>query len=495
MMLNISQKDGSPRVRFAPSPTGYLHVGGARTALFNYLFARNQGGSFLLRIEDTDRERSSGEMTGQILDAMEWLGLEVDEPPVHQADGIERHRADARTLVEAGRAWRCFAEQDELAEVRARLREAARPLRRNEVPGHSDEESAARFEAGEPFALFYGIPAGATTFDDIVHGPTTVEHAHMDDFVVLRSDGTPVYNLAVVSDDIDMGITHVLRGDDHLSNTPKQVLIYEALGVTPPSFAHVPMILGPDGKRLSKRHGAASVEAYREEGILPEALVNFLALLGWSPGDDREVMDLRELIEAFSLDRILKKSSVFDPEKLEWLNGRHLQLKTAERLAPMVLELLPDVERDQATLERGRLLAVTDLVKTRARTVESMADQARPFFTPLADLVFDEKAAGRHWKDPVEASERLVAARDEIEKTEPFDHDALEGALRASAERLEIGAGKMFQPLRLALMGSAESPGIFDVLTLLGRERSLERIDRALAALAARASTAPDDQS
>ena len=317
----------------------------------------------------------------------------------------------------------------------------------------------------------------------------------MDDFVVLRSDGTPVYNLAVVSDDIDMGITHVLRGDDHLSNTPKQVLIYEALGETPPKFAHVPMILGPDGKRLSKRHGAASVEAYREEGILPEALVNFLALLGWSPGDDREVMDLAELVEAFSLDRVLKKSSVFDPEKLEWLNGRHLQLKTAERLAPVVLELLPVIERGRAEEERVRLLAVTDLVKTRARTVEAMADQARPFFTPLEDLGYDEKAAKKHWKNPAEASERLAAARSEIEEAEPFDHDSLEAALRASAERLEIGAGKMFQPLRLALMGSAESPGIFDVLTLLGRERSLERIDRALGALAVRAAEGPDPTS
>jgi len=495
MMLNENITSGSPRVRFAPSPTGYLHVGGARTALFNYLFARSQGGSFLLRIEDTDRERSSDEMTGQILDAMEWLGLEVDEPPVHQADGIERHRADVQTLFESGKVWRCFANQDELAEVRARLREQGRPLRRGEVPGHGDAETEARLAAGEPFALFYAIPDGATTFDDIVHGPTTVEHAHMDDFVVLRSDGTPVYNLAVVSDDIDMGITHVLRGDDHLSNTPKQVLIYEALGETPPKFAHVPMILGPDGKRLSKRHGAASVEAYREEGILPEALVNFLALLGWSPGDDREVMDLAELVEVFSLDRVLKKSSVFDPEKLEWLNGRHLQLKTAERLAPVVLELLPVIERGRAEEERERLLAVTDLVKTRARTVEAMATQARPFFTPLEDLGYDEKAAKKHWKNPAEASERLAAARSEIEEAEPFDHDSLEAALRASAERLEIGAGKMFQPLRLALMGSAESPGIFDVLTLLGRERSLERIDRALGALAVRAAEGPDPTS
>ena len=482
-----------PRVRFAPSPTGYLHVGGARTALFNYLFARNQGGDFLLRIEDTDRERSSGEMTTQILDAMRWLGLEVDAPAVHQADGLERHRADAERLLAGGRAWRCFASQEELAEVRTRLREEGRPLRRSEVPGHDDAETTERLAAGESFALFYAIPDGSTTFDDIVHGPTTVEHAHMDDFVVLRSDGTPVYNLAVVSDDIDMGITHVLRGDDHLSNTPKQILIYEALGANLPMFGHLPMILGADGKRLSKRHGAASVEAFRDGGILPEALVNFLALLGWSPGDDREVMDLAELVEAFSLDRILKKSSVFDPEKLEWLNGRHLQRKSAERLAPVLLELLPEVERERAQAEPERLRAVTDLVKTRARTVESMASQARPFFTPLERLDYDEKASRRHWKHVDETTERLEAVRDVLEGLDDFDHDVLEKRLRAAASELGIGAGKLFQPLRLALMGSAESPGIFDVIALLGRERSLERIDRALETLAERRAGSPEE--
>jgi glutamyl-tRNA synthetase len=302
-----------------------------------------------------------------------------------------------------------------------------------------------------------------------------------------------VYNLAVVSDDIDMGITHVLRGDDHLSNTPKQVLIYEALGANLPRFGHLPMILGPDGKRLSKRHGAASVEAFREEGILPEALVNFLALLGWSPGDDREVMDLEELIEAFSLERILKKSSVFDPEKLEWLNGRHLQRKSAERLAPVLLELLPAVERERAGEEVERLHAVTELVKTRARTVESMAEQAKPFFTPLERLEYDEKAVRKLWRDPAAATELLQAARAVIASEPQFDHDGLEVSLRAAAERIGIGAGKLFQPLRLALMGSAESPGIFDVLTLLGRERSLERIDRALAVLAQRPADAPPD--
>jgi glutamyl-tRNA synthetase len=305
----------------------------------------------------------------------------------------------------------------------------------------------------------------------------------IDDFVLLRSDSTPVYNLAVVVDDMDMGITLVLRGDDHLSNTPKQVLIYQALGVEPPEFAHVPMILGSDGKRLSKRHGAASVEQYREAGILPEALVNFLALLGWSPGDDREVMDLDELTAAFSLERILKKASVFDVEKLEWFNGRHLALMSPERLAPVVLHHLPEPERSQAEAEPERLLAVADLIRRRTRTVQAMGDQVRPFFTPIDALEFAAPATAKHWKYREATRQRLQAVRDILSTAENFESEALEADLRGLAERLEIGAGKLFQPLRVALMGSAESPGIFDVILLLGRERSVERLDKALKAL------------
>ena len=347
-----------PRVRFAPSPTGYLHVGGARTALFNYLFARHHGGAFLLRIEDTDRERSSDEMTGQILEAMAWLGLEVDEPPVHQGAGLERHAADVGRLLEAGLAYRCFASKDELDEMRATAREDVRPFRYRESPEYDEAEAQDRAADGEPHAVFFEVPAEDITFEDAVHGPTTVPGDSLDDFVILRSDGTPVYNMAVVSDDVHMRITHVIRGDDHLSNTPKQILIYRGLGAVPPVFAHVPMILGPDGKRLSKRHGAASVEAYREEGILPEALVNFLALLGWSPGDDREVMRLPELVEAFTLDRILKKAGVFDAKKLEWLNGKYLDVAGSDRLVPLVLEVMDDARpghrRRRSAAFRGR---------------------------------------------------------------------------------------------------------------------------------------------
>ncbi|MEE9208562.1 MAG: glutamate--tRNA ligase [Gemmatimonadota bacterium] len=478
----ISDQTSVPRVRFAPSPTGFLHVGGARTALFNYLFARSTGGAFLLRIEDTDRERSSQAMTEQIQSSMAWLGLEVDETPVHQADGLERHREAADALLSAGLAYRCYLAQEEIAERRAAAKADGRVFRyrslRGDTTGSSDDSEAAdRGGAGRPFALLFRVPDGATEWDDAVHGQTRFANDNLDDFIILRSDGTPVYQLAVVSDDIDMGITHVIRGDDHLSNTPRQVMIYRALGAEPPVFAHVPMILGPDGKRLSKRHGATSVEAYRDEqGILPAAMVNFLALLGWSPGDDREIMDLSELVEAFSLDRILKKSSVFDPRKLEWLNGQHLSRMDAAVIVSQIqsdlIELAPAAADDAE-----RLHQVIDLVKTRARTLADVVRQAVPYFS--GDFTYDEAAVRKYWKDPIAAAIRLAALAGIVAETEPFDPDTLERELRALADTLEISAAKLIHPLRVALVGAAVSPGIFEVLELMGGERSLHRIERA----------------
>jgi glutamyl-tRNA synthetase len=467
-------------VRFAPSPTGYLHVGGARTALFNFLFARHHGGAFLLRIEDTDRARSSDEMTGQILEAMEWLGLEVDEPVVHQADGLVRHRADVQTLLDAGAAYRCFASKEELDRLRAEAREAVRPFRYRQLPQYDAAEAQRRAEAGEPHAVFFEVPDAEVTFEDAVHGQTSVPGTSLDDFVILRSDGTPVYNMAVVSDDVDMAITHVIRGDDHLSNTPKQILIYRGLGAPLPVFAHVPMILGPDGKRLSKRHGAASVEAYRDEGILPEALVNFLALLGWSPGDDRELMDLPELIEVFSLERILKKAGVFDPKKLEWLNGRYLDAKATPELVPLVLDAMNETDRELAEADPDRFAAIVDLQKTRARTVPGIAEASLRY---LEDPVqYDDRAVRKHWlKDRVAASAILDAEREVLATVEPFTQENLEGPLREVAASRDVGFGKVIGPLRVALLGVQDSPGIFDVLVLLGREKSVERIDAALA--------------
>lgn len=474
------------RVRFAPSPTGYLHVGGARTALFNWLLARRHGGVFVLRIEDTDRERSSGEMTQAIVDGMSWLGLHWDEGPVHQADGVERHRADAYAMLERGAAYRCFCAREELdarrAEAEARgegFRYDRRCLR---IP---PEESAAR-AAAEPFTLRFRVPEGTTEWNDSVHGETRFSNEDLEDFIILRTDGTPIYNLAVVSDDVDMRITHVIRGDDHLSNTPKQILLYEAMGAEVPAFAHLPMILGPDGKRLSKRHGATAVGEYEEQGILPEALNNFLALLGWSPGNDLEVMSMMDMVERFSLDRINKKSSVFDPEKLLWMNGQHLMNTPSADLLPEVASALAAdglIAEGDVEARRDWLLALVDLYKVRARSVADMAPQMRPL---LADSVtYDEADVAKQWKNPEETVARLGAVRDALAEVGEWEPGALEAALRVAAERAGAGFGKVVHPLRLALTGGSASPGIDQVLFVMGRERALGRIDAATAFLRA----------
>ncbi len=483
------------RVRFAPSPTGYLHVGGARTALFNYLFARRHGGVFVLRIEDTDRDRSSDEMTQAILDGLSWLGLEVDEGPVHQADGVARHRRDALDLLEAGDAYRCFCTPADLAARRAEAEQRGEGFGYDGRCGGLDAHtSSSRADSGEPFAIRFAVPGGTTSWVDLVHDELAFDNSTLDDFVILRSDETPVYNLAVVSDDAAAGITHVIRGDDHISNTPKQILIYRALGHEPPAFAHVPMILGPDGKRLSKRHGAMAIGAYGELGFLPEGMVNFLALLGWSPGDDREVMRPAEIIEAFDLGRVQKKSAVFDTEKLEWLNGQHIARTRGADLLPLIAEALrseadraPPVAGALSELEADtdRAIAVIDLVKERPRTIPLLAAQVSPFF---GDTVgYDDHAVDRFWKRPVEAANLLRALQTRLRSVDTWAPEPLEGALRALADEREVGAGKMIHPLRVALMGQGVSPGIFDVLVMMGRERTESRIESALGYLDAKA--------
>lgn len=464
------------RLRFAPSPTGHLHVGGARTAIFNWLLAKREGGVFVLRIEDTDRERSSDEHTQAILDGLSWLGIDWDEGPYFQSEGVERHRAAALRLLQEGKAYRDYSDP---AEVRAEAQERGmHPSRvaRERADTLGEEESVRRAEDGEPFAIRFRVPDGDTRFTDMVHGEMCFGNDDIDDLVILRSDGTPVYNLAVVIDDAEMHITHVIRGDDHLSNTPKQLLLFRALGLAEPTFGHVPMILGPDGKRLSKRHGATAVGEYAAEGILPDAMVNFLALLGWSPGEDREFMTRAELIEAFDPARILKASSVFDTDKLSWMNRRHLAAKAPAELAGHILERLGDVDGLRAHLLddeswREHLMGV---IKIRARTLDELADQARPFL--LDTLAYEEKAVGKHWgRDPTAALDRLERVRAAFEDSE-WNRDALERTLRELAEAMEIGAGKLIHPLRVALTGNMASPGIFDVLVLLGRERVSDRI-------------------
>lgn len=472
------------RLRFAPSPTGYLHVGGARTALFNWLLARRGDGAFVLRIEDTDRDRSRPEHAHAILNGLSWLGIDWDEGPVFQADGLARHRSDALQLLNAGRAYRDFTAREDFARAReaalaAQSGTVAR-LAREMAARISPEESARRAEAGEPFALRFLVPPGTTGWRDLVHGRMRFENGEIDDFVILRSDGTPTYNLAVVSDDADMSISHVVRGDDHISNTPKQILLYEALGRPVPVFAHLPLILGPDGKRLSKRHGARAVGAFEAQGVLPEAMVNFLALLGWSPGTDEEILSPDDLVERFSLERVLKKGAVFDAAKLLWMNGRYLARMGAEELAAALREALAreGVGGGGIALGEEAFQGMAAALAPRSRTFVEMARLARPYIGPLDG--YDPKAARKHWfRDRSGAAALLSSVRDALGGVR-WEVEALECSLRALAAERGVGAGKVFQPMRVALTGVSASPGIFDVLLILGRDRSLRRIERAV---------------
>jgi glutamyl-tRNA synthetase len=468
------------RLRFAPSPTGYLHVGGARTAIFNWLFARKEGGVLVLRIEDTDRVRSSEEHTKVILDGLTWLGVDWDEGPFFQSEGVERHRADATRLLEEGKAYRDFTDTAAMRlEAKERGMHPSRVVR-EKMMDLGAESAKQRAEAGEPFAIRLLVPDGETVFDDLVHGEMRFGNDDIDDLVILRSDGTPTYNLAVVSDDADMRITHVLRGDDHLSNAPKQVLLYRALGYPEPVFAHVPLILGSDGRKLSKRHGAMAVGDYAEEGIVPEAMMNFLALLGWSPGDDRELMTREELLGAFGMERLLKSASVFDIDKLEWLNGRHLDAYSDEELAKCLRELLQEDDSFCSGFldDVNWLSELLGLIKPRARRLDQLAEQARPFV--CQNLHFDMKAVEKHLnKDPGAATKRLQGLYETFRGAD-WTREGLEVSLRDLASQMEVGAGKLIHPLRIALTGNMASPGIFDVLYLLGRERSLSRIEDAV---------------
>jgi glutamyl-tRNA synthetase len=474
------------RVRFAPSPTGYLHVGGARTALFNWLEARRTGGVFLLRIEDTDRERSSEAHTAAILDGMRWLGLDWDEGPVFQSEGVARHRADALRLLEEGRAYRDFTPPEALAQLRVEAPDRVLRFPREQAWALGSEAAEAKAAAGEPHAIRFLVPEGETVWEDRVHGTLRFRNEDIEDLVLLRSDGTPTYNLAVVSDDVEGRINLVMRGDDHVSNTPKQILLFEALGHPVPAFAHLPMILGPDGKRLSKRHGATAVGEYRGEGILPEAMVNFLALLGWNPGTEEEVFSRAALIEAFSLERVQKKSAVFDPTRLAWLNGRHLADAPGGWLADEVRSFLgdlPDSARGQLEAESGawfqRLLG---LLKVRCRTVAEVAEQARSYLTDPVSV--DPEAAAKHWWADVDTARGHLEALEAALATAPaFDEETLEAVVRGVAEARGVGAGRVIHPLRVALTGQQASPGIFEVLALLGPHRALGRIREALLAL------------
>jgi glutamyl-tRNA synthetase len=478
------------RVRFAPSPTGYLHVGGARTALFNWLYARRQGGVFVLRIEDTDAERSSWEMVSGIVEGLRWLGLDWDEgpdvggphAPYFQSERLDTYRAMADRLVAEGFAYFCYCTPETLQRKRQEAEAAGGGWAYDRTCCRLDPAEIAKLEAaGAPRAVRFRVPEGRTVFIDLVHGSIEFENANIEDFVVLRSDRQPTYHLSVVVDDIDMGITHVVRGDDHISNTPKQLLLYRAFGQPVPAFAHVPLILGPDKKRLSKRHGATSVMEYQRLGYLSEAMVNFLALLGWSPGNDRELFTRDELIQVFTLEGISGGNAVFNPEKLDWMNQQHINLLSSNEIAHRLEPLLKDAGlwRDEYAAERwGWLLQVIDLLKPRVKNLGQFLEDGVPFFA--ASVTPDPEARTKHL-DKAGLRRPFAALLDAYAKTDRFEKGTLESVLRGVAEACGVKPAVLIHATRVAVTGRAVSPGLFEVLELLGRERTVERMEVAAA--------------
>ncbi|MBI4885783.1 MAG: glutamate--tRNA ligase [Acidobacteria bacterium] len=486
----------APRVRFAPSPTGYLHVGGARTALFNWLYARRHGGTFILRIEDTDVERSSADMVTGILDGLRWLGLDWDEGPgvggprgpYFQSERLDRYRDAAARLVTDGHAYYCYCAPERLRDEREKAEARGEAWQYDRACLALPPERIAELEAaGAPRAIRFKVPAAETAFEDAVHGRIAFDTRSIEDFVLLRSDEHPTYHLSVVVDDIEMGITHVVRGDDHISNTPKHVLLFEALGAPAPSFAHVPLILGGDKKRLSKRHGATSVTEYRRQGYLPEAMVNFLALLGWSPGGDRELMSIPELVASFSLDGISGGNAVFNTEKLDWMNGQYIARLPVAELAAAVAPFFAEAGV-KAPVSDPSFLRLLDLLRPRAKRLTDVVELARPF---LAETVeYEPAAVEKHLTAPGLAL-HVTALAAALRATDPFDEAHVEAAVRGTATERGIKAGALIHATRVAVTGRTASPGIFEVLVLLGRETSVARLERLVGFLAALRSAPP----
>lgn len=467
------------RVRFAPSPTGHLHVGAARTALFNWLYARHNRGRFILRIEDTDVARSSKQMSEGILLGLKWLGLDWDEGPVFQSKRMPLYRVKAEELVRRDAAYYCYCLPDEI-QIRKReatwdggYGQASRCCAGLSVA--KQKESASR---GRPRAVKFKVPKRDVTYTDLIHGPLSVKGQVLEDFVLLRSDGFPTYHLSVVVDDIEQRISHVIRGDDHLSNTPKQLLLYEAFGEEPPKFAHLALILGPDKKKLSKRHGVTSVLQFREEGYLSLAMLNFLAQMSWKPGEEERIYPVEEMVQAFSLDKLYKASPVFDLAKLEWLNGQLISQMSASELMPLIKRELIEhnLWRDELDQDRrewfGRLI---DLLKPRNRTIKDFVDRGRPF---LADSYpIESEGVQKHLMD-LRLPALLDKLKQDFDDLKPFSAETIEAALRQRAENEGAKAALLIHALRMLVLGMKVSPGIFEVLELLGKEKTVERMGR-----------------
>jgi glutamyl-tRNA synthetase len=455
--------------RFAPSPTGMLHIGGVRTALFSWLYARRRSGRFILRVEDTDRERSTDEAVQVILDGMQWLGLAHDEGPYFQTQRFARYAEVLSQMLDQGQAYHCYCSRQELEDMRNAQ------LARKEKPRYDGRcrQRPTPVPGIQPVVRFKNPLAGEVVVADLVHGPVVFQNAELDDLIIARSDGTPTYNFCVVVDDSDMHITHVIRGDDHLNNTPRQINMLRALGFTPPAYAHVAMILGPDGAKLSKRHGAVSVLHYREEGYLPEALLNYLVRLGWSHGD-QEIFSLEEMVQLFDIADVNKAASAFNPEKLQWVNQQHMMGAPLPYLAGVLREQLQRLgieSQDQALLE-----GIVAAQRERSKTMKEMAESSRYFF--VAAVQIDEKAGRKHLAG--EGTAMLVRLRADLAALTDWSAAGVHGVLTAISIDTGVGLGKVAQPLRVALTGTAVSPPIDATAALIGRDRVLTRLDRAL---------------
>ena len=460
----------SIKVRFAPSPTGELHLGGARTALFNWLYAKKHQGSFFLRIEDTDKERSKDIFTNQILDSLKWLGLDWDEPLVYQSGRMDRYKYYLNKLLDENKAYRCFCSKSDVENYK----KDSYALYPGTCRNLTSEEVKSKLNQGISFTIRIKLEEGITAFDDLVYGAINTNNKELDDFIIARSDGSPTYNFTVVVDDFEMEISHVIRGDDHLSNTPKQLILYKSLDLNPPIFAHLPMILGPDKKRLSKRHGAPGVQSFADQGYFPDSILNYLALLGWNPKSEKEVMLKDELINGFSFQQVQKKGAVWDDKKLHWLSGQHVQNKTSQ----LLLEEIRLLESDWGkNADISQLINIIDALKPRAKSLQEFILKSKYFF--ISPESFDESEMLKAW--PNELTTEIV---EEIEKVlisvESWYTEILEKQIKSFATKNSYGVGKVIMPLRLAVFGSLDGPSVFDIMSILGKSETLNRIHSAI---------------
>ncbi|MDA7641666.1 glutamate--tRNA ligase [Candidatus Marinimicrobia bacterium] len=463
-----------PVVRFAPSPTGYLHIGGARTALFNWLYAKKSGGTFLLRIEDTDLERSKSEYIDQITDALSWLGFNWDDNVILQSQNKSRHEKVVYQMINAGKAYRCFLTKEELDAMRSQSEKKKELFR---VPktfrDYSLDDQQKLIDQGKDYTVRLKIPNGITEFSDLVYGTIKVDNKELDDFIIARSDGSPTYNFVVAVDDSDMNISHVIRGDDHLANTPKQILVYKALGLAIPTFAHLPMILGSDKKRLSKRHAATNVQEYKEKGFTPTSIINYLSLLGWNPDSDQEIFDISELINAFNFSQVQKKPATFDEKKLLWVSGQQMA-KTATSVIIKEIEILDSnwgINQDSKYKKE-----VISLVKDRSKTLNDLIEISNVFFDD--NISYNKEMSSKVLDD--NALQIIKDLYEALSVEENWMRDVIESIFDNLMTQHEVGLGKLIKPIRFALTGLGYGPGIFDMMMLLGKDRCLERLSKAV---------------